>query len=588
MDNLVQRVVMRYAGIIEPPPKMVEEIVALLGKYWAAGKFAETGDPQYQRMAGRTKILLKGQTVSKKVKVNLAGWKYGGKETHRQIREHIQKNMTSLYDVASQGPTPEIFKHLFGTYEEGVRKMLDAAKTVQVDIHGGAGTASWMPTLEILNFYAGQHDDLDALRRTVVHELRHFAQSLISRAITGLPTSHVGLPSQKILTPEWEKLSGGDAQEILEQYNKGLLSKQDANLMLRQIQTLHHLKDIEFDTDLGDAVHDFKAALQKSSITIPGGKKIALQLFTGQHPSYPAEWDGRKKFQYMVLLKKWGFEPSRFFADLRDHAPAKYRMALKKMYQEVGHLLKEEPNLIQYAKQASRPVPLDWKIVDDLINVVSKRIRAYIEARLAAQSDKTLLGDVSHLGDTIGFTLTNMEKKPVSTAKLILMARNKPATHAQISGGAGKIGGAPGIVLELNGGHNLASWLFLSGYEGFKQQLKLVISHEYTHLVDALYEKDNKRPTTKGVKGPLDPDAFKKYLNQPHEIRARMQEVILDAIPTARKLHKVFKGKDLVHYLFAGTLLRNTWSEIKDDLTPENKKKIQKAVAYALQQEGLL
>lgn len=587
MQEITRRVADRYAAIIEPPPKMVAAVEALLTKYWAAEKYAETGDLLYKRLAGRTKPLAKGQAVVKKLKINLAGWKYGGREIHRRIREHVKRNMAQLYEIASKSSNPDIFTHLYGTLEEGVKKTLDAAKDVSVEIRAGKGTAGWTPAIDTLAFPAGQPSDQKDLHRTVVHELRHFAQSLISQAVTGIPESHVGLPSRKIQTPEWSDLGlGFDAQAVLEKYRAGEIPRAEASRLLGQNLKEHHLKDVEFDTDLGDSIADFKDALAVAMITIPGGKKIAFQLYTGQQATYPSGWDTRKKFAYMILLKKRGFETDSFFAALKEHAPGKYRAALKKMYQEIGHLLKDEPDLIQY-KTAKRPVPLNWRIIDDLATRIIAGLKPQITKMIRKSGEKALLGHNNKLL-AVEFNVTDMNREPVDKGYVLVRSREKQPSRWNMSGAAGKIGPYPGIVIELDGKQTLSAWDFYLSYAQFWTELKKLLAHEMTHLVEDRVKTVN-RPTTKEIPAPLKPADYREYVNQPHEVRAHMQEVVLEAIPVAKKLAKHFQGQELVQYLlFKPVTMLYTWKEIRDDLTPANRKKIVKAVYHALQKEGLV
>ena len=237
--------------------------------------------------------------------------------------------------------------------------------------------------------------------------------------------------------------------------------------------------------------------------------------------------------------------------------------------------------------EAKRPVPLNWRIVDDLVNRVVKELQRQVAKLQRTRTGKLPLNRIDKLV-LVEFNLTDMNREPVETGMLLLRSRNKPTMRNYVSGAAGKIGPYPGIVVEIDGTKTVDAWGFTANYDGFKEELKKLVSHEMTHLVEERVTRLN-RPSTKEIPTALEPTDYKEYLNQPHEVRAHMQEVVLEAIPVAKKMAVVFSGQELLQYLlFKPVTMLSTWKEIRDDLTPPNRKKILKAVAYALQKEGLL
>ena len=55
-NDLALKISKRYAAIIEPPPRMVEQLTDLVTRYWAAQKYAATGESFYQEVAPTMRI----------------------------------------------------------------------------------------------------------------------------------------------------------------------------------------------------------------------------------------------------------------------------------------------------------------------------------------------------------------------------------------------------------------------------------------------------------------------------------------------------------------------------------------------------
>jgi len=335
----------RQAAIIQPPPRIVEQLTKILKKYWAAQQYNETGFAQYRKMKGRAPFLGPADRVKTKIKVNLASWKYGGRQIHRKIREHLERSVKSLFEGG--GPaTIAITDMLIGdTQKKIVENTLKQDKTVDVVIHGGFGMASWFPMLDRFDFYLQSFDTESELVEAVVHEARHMAQGLISKAVSGLYGGAYALPSRKIVTPD---LGGSsdlfqDIETIVQKAQQEGASIKEifkrVRVLLEAYRQEHHLKDIEFETDLGDAVTQFIRSFNKAQIS-PDRKKMVVRFYTGQDPQLPTDWSPQHEKLQLKLWEKQGMGPHSFFTTLKTHALPKYKAALKKFYQEIAPVIR--------------------------------------------------------------------------------------------------------------------------------------------------------------------------------------------------------------------------------------------------------
>ena len=104
-----------------------------------------------------------------------------------------------------------------------------------------------------------------------------------------------------------------------------------------------------------------------------------------------------------------------------------------------------------------------------------------------------------------------------------------------------------------------------------------ILIHELTHTAEVYYQKalQYKRDSDK-----------EKYVNDPHEVRAFIQQIVDEVIRYGHKIRSHAKSnKKLVDYVLG---LSTTWGGIEADLNPRNRAKILKAVYTALEDEGLL
>jgi hypothetical protein len=198
-----------------------------------------------------------------------------------------------------------------------------------------------LPDINELSYYDQNTltKDLDSIKQIVRHELQHFMQTYIFK-IKNLKENG-GLPSKKIRNKDYDP--------------SGYTPKEEGRLQ-------HSLRDIEFYTDLTDAVDEFKYIVNKFPIRL---KKKLFQFVVGNY-SYdnfttdifkemqinnPRSYGTRSEFDiskdslvkdYLSLINAnfYKIESIRgFFQSLKTHQPLKYKKAVTEFYKEVKDLL---------------------------------------------------------------------------------------------------------------------------------------------------------------------------------------------------------------------------------------------------------
>ena len=286
------RVASRYleAGLIKPPPAMVDSISRWVSACIALTVLKGTSvmdKDAWERIAERGQEFnpqpLEGYTVEQKFEVDLTGWPYDAEQFRRVVAEKPYWRKISV-SINSLSPTSN-WRAAFGRVTLNIRR----------------------PTSDYI-----RNGMLDAWRDTVYHELQHMTQSLMSVALFDKNVDRVspqrtqpGLPNPSERTPEF--LGAGALR-------RDALGNPVSTEKLKP-NTLHHLDDIEFHTDLQESISRFLRAVQKSKLTADH-----RQAFFNAYTHRPgSKWDGEP----MPLPS------SDFFADLKKHAPKKYIKAMR-------------------------------------------------------------------------------------------------------------------------------------------------------------------------------------------------------------------------------------------------------------------
>ena len=285
------RVASRYleAGLIKPPPAMVEDIFQ-----WASACVALTvlkrGEGQYiqdkeewVRIAERGRAFdpkpIDRYTVSRSFDVDLTGWPYDAEKFRRVLERK--------------------------TYW----------RTINVSINPMAKASQWREELGTITLAIIHPTDdyirsgmLDALHDTVYHELQHMTQSFMSLAVfdkklerNSIHRTQPGLPRPDDRTPQFIQGWRGSRPHL------SPAGKERQN-------TLHHLDDVEFHTDLRGEISMYLRSLQRAKLT-PERRQAFFNAYTHRPGAAWASW--------MPL------QPSEFLVNLKEHAPRKYVEAMR-------------------------------------------------------------------------------------------------------------------------------------------------------------------------------------------------------------------------------------------------------------------
>ena len=377
-NHIVDRVLYRYAGVIEPPPKMVKEITEWLEQVMYAKQVVKLYDTyidfnndavvaEYEETMSAA-IALKQNPVSwkaYKALMEFVGFSFGNQMKFSDFTKLTPEGKQALVERCSKIAEVTLVKYndllqkakgekekLKNVLEDVKGKITDSSvirygkvgvyitsiKTFPVDLTGwkpnpaftsiivnaddktmpANSGASWQETTRMLSVKLPAYVDekeIARMQRLVKHELRHFMQSYMS-SITGHGDTgwnrapRPGMPSKKIMTPTVN-------QSYLRDRWKGQLMPKDISNGINQMQTkniypseVHDLDDVEFYTELADAIEDCKVGLKKTK----DDPNTYIKKFTGEIKSD---------------------EIDKFFSVLKRHAPGKWRKAVGELVKAV-------------------------------------------------------------------------------------------------------------------------------------------------------------------------------------------------------------------------------------------------------------
>lgn len=166
---------------------------------------------------------------------------------------------------------------------------------------GGTASGAWSPHFRTLYVYVGlprhsnDYPKVKDLKKkvyeTVVHEMSHFAQTLIS----SVKRTDAGLPSKRIRTPEYSQHEGERGQY-------GLFNEN------------HQLDDVEFYTNLRDAIRDVMRSVNAAPT------EMKLDVF---------------KSSVGERTRRSMSSTNLFFDTLKKKAPGKWRKAVGEAYKMI-------------------------------------------------------------------------------------------------------------------------------------------------------------------------------------------------------------------------------------------------------------
>jgi len=162
----------------------------------------------------------------------------------------------------------------------------------------GSAKAYWKTTTATLRIATGGD-----LKSVIKHELMHWAQAYMRLA---LKQESFGKPSRKIRTPE---IKQGPTKELKRELKRRGIEPDE----------IHDLDDVEFYTELVDAVDEFKRKLSVTKVLeFFGSKRGFFDVFVGIQ-------DPGKRTRAV----------SKFFQTLKKHAKGKWKKAVKELAKAV-------------------------------------------------------------------------------------------------------------------------------------------------------------------------------------------------------------------------------------------------------------
>jgi len=307
-----------------------EAEVAKLRQYLLSGVSAITGD-----------------TVEKDFPIDLGGWKYGEDEIRKRVDEIVKQEKERAKKFYEEQKDREVKPEL-EEYKQDLLKHLkremegsgwDSIKVVLTEKAIQGAKAYWQGItrrIVITIPYGSDPHSLAGLASTLRHEMQHFSQSYLAWTLGAI--GGTGLPSEKIRTPEFQQWMSPThpSHRPDDPKLKELFMKLRREGIPPQRVNFHDLDDVEFYTELVDAIDEFKTHLSHAP---KGPLNIAVKLFTGILPeprSHDKDW-----YQQMEALggydfAKWFTTPNAAFLAWKTHAPGKYKKALKEFVSAVG------------------------------------------------------------------------------------------------------------------------------------------------------------------------------------------------------------------------------------------------------------
>jgi 2'-5' RNA ligase len=306
----VQRVMRRQAGLLQPPPKMTEDVLVWVLSCWAKTVLAihkakgkkHFNERYMERLAAADSqgvVVRQGRPEQRTFPIDLQGWRYGDRRD-AIFEGAVRKNR----ELLSQFPDSEALAAYKQQLQQTFQEYLDSGMPLRVTVeHSNKRKGNFNESTNTILIAFTSATTEKWVRKVVPHEMRHYAQILLSQSIDSASDEvfRAGLPSRSIRTPEYDQ-------------NQGTLYE-DTRLYL------HSLDDVEFYTNLADSIEEIKEAL----LAIPQ----EYDENTGRMDSLARE----ERFKEMVGAKS---SPNihRFFKYLKRNRKArgKYQKAVSEAY----------------------------------------------------------------------------------------------------------------------------------------------------------------------------------------------------------------------------------------------------------------
>lgn len=231
-------------------------------------------------------------------------------------------------------------------------------------------------------------------------------------------------------------------------------------------------------------------------------------------------------------------------------------------------------------REATRPIPIPKRKIKDLAKLILAKAVSKVRAGRPGS-----VGANEEIGAHKWLSIVEFDFKNVrgekDRVKIILTAskpKPMPSRRQMFWGGQGWLRSTGQKVIQITVNGSMTRWLLESST--IEDELVKILFHEITHAFDSPRESD--RAEGKGRDVPTTDEVdLEAYYNDPKEIRAYMQEIVLGASKYFPKLLATFGWKDGLRFA-----LKNftEWEEIEPHLTPRNRKKILKGIIRGLQE----
>ena len=244
-------------------------------------------------------------------------------------------------------------------------------------------------------------------------------------------------------------------------------------------------------------------------------------------------------------------------------------------------------------RTSSRPIPIDRKQVGEFVSgVLVPAILHQAKARSVALKQK-LVGSSPYAVQK--FSVTGLGGDSFDVDIYVTGQVGSSEEELIVGGKTWTKAGKPAVMMFLNGDVTIKD--LIRGRAVLESSMRLSLLHELTHVIDKHQESGQgaradylKRPVTV-MELVRDEDVdFEKYLNNPMEVRAFMQEVATEVID---ELNRKSDAKRLVYTNDGKMILdaiswSDVWSRISPRLMAENRKKILQGVYREVVDSGLL
>jgi len=272
---------------------------------------------------------------TKSFPINTEGWDYGTKEYVERLNDRLvtitQGNIESYKEALKLIPADKRrrLEHHIAFAEEDLAALMKGERadwkniTVTLALEPiQSEAASWSSGRKNLRIVIPRMspDQLKHLSKALRHELQHFSQAWLS-FIAGWTAYQLteggeqapplgGLPTKRSQTPEFQQEMSPGRSKADDPKTKALLKKLRSEGVNTKLIDFHDLDDIEFYTELLDAIERFNDRLAHNPLDAKK-KRLAIKLFVGEGVNNPEFY--RKTSD--VLKYPWG-EPDKFFAKL--------------------------------------------------------------------------------------------------------------------------------------------------------------------------------------------------------------------------------------------------------------------------------